>query len=673
MSTRGAKNPDAGIDPMLAIAGTAITVAALAYGGAEAALHLGGPLSGLDQDVPGSPFALAKGLANGTIVWPTGATIIAAAFGLLGLVVIVAGTVWAMKRRRRVTRVDDAGRYLTRPREIARLTEKALRAEIAKLGTPLAGDHPPGAPLGRLVLGPNRFGITIYPGPEDCAVHVWGPRMGKTSCVVIPQVLVARGAVLTTSNKRDVVDETRAYRAEKGTVWVFDPQGVAQEMPRWFFDPLSWVRSAKPSTTKGLHDKAVSAEREAELTRLLGRDVVDRMDRSAQEMKAATLSGIFADSINGDRARRDPFFDPTGQRLVTGLVLAAAMERLPLPVIYSWATDDKDQTPVELLRKHGFDVWAETLLAQYTAPQKQRGGVFATAVNLLACLAFAEVHPWIARMGAHDTRPEFDPVAFANEPCPTLYSLSMEDSAGECGALVTVLTIAVTDALVDKATATPAVPAGAAAANGEMGPLPGGRLRVPATYALDEAANVVRWAQLPGLYSHFGSRGINVTTILQSWTQGEECWGKGGMTKLWGAATLRVYGGGGSTSDGNFLNNLSESLGDHWEMATTVQKNQSGSSTSQQRQKVRTLPQSELVSMPAGRALLAEAAKCPPAVVATVPWYTEPIAAAVAAAKIRAGQDPTVTPNDDDPEYGDNSSLLPLPRATEYRPLEAAV
>lgn len=662
MSTRGAKNPDAGIDPMLAIAGTAITVAALAYGGGEAALHLGGPLSGVEQDVPGSPFALAKGLANGTIVWPTGATIIAAAFGLLGLVVIVAGTVWAMKRRRRVTRVDDAGRYLARPREMARLTETALRREIERLGTPLVAGQLPGAPLGRVVLGPNRFGITLYAGPEDCAVHVWGPRMGKTSCVVIPQVLAARGAVLTTSNKRDVVDETRAYRAEKGSVWVFDPQGVAQEVPRWFFDPLSWVRTAKPSTTKGVHDELVATEREAELTRLLGRDTVDRMTQSAQEMKAATLSGIFADSINGDRARRDAFFDPTGQRLVTGFILAAAMERLPMPVIYSWATNENDQTPVALLRKHKFDVWADTLLAQYNAPDKQRGGVFATAVNLLACLAFAEAHPWIARMGPHDTRPELEPAEFAAEDSPTLYSLSMEDSAGECGALVTVLTIAITDALIDKATATPSTSS-----------LPGGRLRVPATYALDEAANVVRWTQLPGLYSHFGSRGINVTTILQSFTQGEECWGKGGMTKLWGAATLRVYGGGGTTDDSHFIENTSRALGDHWEMSRSVSTTQSGRSTSQQRQKVRTLEAGDLESMPAGRAVL-RSAKCPPVVLETMPWYTGPFAAEVAAAKIRAGQDPTVARNDEDPEPDDTSSLLPRPpKATvEYPALETA-
>ncbi|WP_328811725.1 type IV secretory system conjugative DNA transfer family protein [Rhodococcus sp. NBC_00294] len=650
MSTgRGAKNPNAGVDPMLALTGGAIVLAALAYGGAEAALHLGGPLSGIDQDVPGSPFALVTELANGSLVWPTGATIIAAAVGIVGLVVVVAGTVWAMTRRRRVTRVDDAGRFLGRPRELARLGEKALRAEIARLGDPVTADQPVAAPLGRLVLGPNKFGITLYAGPEDVATHIWGPRMGKTSCVIIPQLLAARGAVLTTSNKRDVVDTTRAYRAEKGPVWVFDPQGVAQELPRWFYDPLTWVRSARPSTTQGLTDSAESDARRAELAELLGEDVVATMGQSAQETKAATLAGIFASSLTGENTKREPFFDPMGQRLVTGFLLAAALEHLPLPIVYTWATTPENQEPVRLLRAHGFGRWAESMIAQYNAPDKQRGGVFATAANMLGALAYAEIHPWISRMGERDTRPEFDPAAFAGEDAPTLFCLSMEDSANECGALVTALTVAVTDALVDRATATPAA-----------GSLPAGRLRVPATYALDEAANVVRWRQLPNLYSHFGSRGITVTTILQSWSQGEECFGPGGMKKLWGASTIRVYGGGGSTDDGRFLENTSAALGDHWEMSQTVSTNSSGRSSSQQRQKIRTLPADALEAMPAGRAVL-RAAKCPPALIETLPWYTGPFAGAVADAQTRAGQDPVVRLNADDPDPADATSLLPQP------------
>lgn len=656
MSTgRGARSPGSGVDPMFAMCAVAATLAIAGYGGTEAALHLGSPLSGIDQSIPGGPIALMKGLATGTVVWSTGATVVTVFFGILALAAIIAGTAWVIRRRSRVTRVDDAGLYLGRPREMARLMDKNLRTEISRLGTPLSDTDVPGGTLGRLVLGPNRFGQILYPGPEDVCTHIWGPRVGKTTCVIIPQILAARGAVLTTSNKRDVVDETRAYRAEKGTVTVFDPQGVALEMPSWFYDPLSWVRSARPSATAALaadSDSDDAAARRGALTKLLGSSFVARMNHSAQETKAAMLANIFATSSTGENARRDPFFDPMGERLLTGFLLAAAAEALPLPIVYTWATDVGDRTPIRLLERYGFDVWAAAMEAQYTAPDKQRGGVFATAANMVGCLAYAEAHPWISRVGGHDTRPEFDPAAFAAEASPTLYSLSME-GVGECGALVTALTVAVTDALVDAATATP---------SSVDPPLPAGRLRVPATYALDEAANVVRWKDLPNLYSHFGSRGILVSTILQSWSQGEECWGQGGMRKLWGASTIRVYGGGGSTQDGRFLDNISEALGDHWEMTETVSTGRSGSSRSTARQQIRALTKADLVAMPAGRAVLAEVSKCPAALVETLPWYTGPYAECVALAKMRAGQDPTVTVLGDDPDPADPQSLLPAPK-----------
>jgi len=57
---------------------------------------------------------------------------------------------------------------------------------------------------------------------------------------------------------------------------------------------------------------------------------------------------------------------------------------------------------------------------------------------------------------------------------------------------------------------------------------PGRRLATPLLFILDEAANVCRIRQLPDLYSHFGSRGMPVLTILQGWSQGVQCWERGG-------------------------------------------------------------------------------------------------------------------------------------------------
>ena len=82
---------------------------------------------------------------------------------------------------------------------------------------------------------------------------------------------------------------------------------------------------------------------------------------------------------------------------------------------------------------------------------------------------------------------------------------------------------------------------------------------------LDEAANIVRWPELPKLYSHYGSRGILLHTYLQSWTQGTEAWGEYGMRSMWSAATIRVLGAG--VADEKFLSEFSSLIGDHEDWA----------------------------------------------------------------------------------------------------------
>lgn len=86
-----------------------------------------------------------------------------------------------------------------------------------------------------------------------------------------------------------------------------------------------------------------------------------------------------------------------------------------------------------------------------------------------------------------------------------------------------------------------------------------GRLSPPMMAVLDEAANVVRWRELPDLYSHYGSRGIVVSSFFQSFTQGVEAFGKEGMWKLWSASNIRVAGSGLSEED--FLTFLSRLVG----------------------------------------------------------------------------------------------------------------
>lgn len=105
----------------------------------------------------------------------------------------------------------------------------------------------------------------------------------------------------------------------------------------------------------------------------------------------------------------------------------------------------------------------------------------------------------------------------------------------------------------------------------------GGRLPVPLVMVLDEAANVCRIRELPDLYSHLGSRGVVVQTVLQSWSQGVRVWGEEGVQSLWTAANVKIYAG--NNSEDRFLQNLSNLIGPHEVRKRSTSHSRTGSST----------------------------------------------------------------------------------------------
>ena len=62
--------------------------------------------------------------------------------------------------------------------------------------------------------------------PRQHGVLVLGPpRAGKTTAIVVPNVLAANGPVVAVSTKRDVLESTAPTRAALGRVLLFDPSG----------------------------------------------------------------------------------------------------------------------------------------------------------------------------------------------------------------------------------------------------------------------------------------------------------------------------------------------------------------------------------------------------------------------------------------------------------------
>ncbi|MEU4932139.1 TraM recognition domain-containing protein [Streptomyces yokosukanensis] len=564
MTTEQQKKPRAEDDWTMEIV-VLIAVVLLGVSGAWLAAELGAPFAHAPEP-PGNPLSFLVAMVKGDYRWPgSAASAVAAGEALLLGVVLLAGYRLRARRSNRPG-VDGAAQHLAKGEELGKLTMKGAAATAERLGVQA---RTPGVFIGRSVKGRQ----PLFGSYEDMHVDIWGPRTGKTTRRAIPAILDGPGAVLVTSNKRDIVDATRGPRAARGPVWVFDPQQVAAEAPSWWWNPLSYVT-----------------------------DVA----------KARKMADHFASGSRDANASTDAFFDPAGQDLLANLLLAAACAEAPVTQIYTWLSSPKDDTPERILRSAGHTMAADGLNGVITAPDKQRSGIYGVAQQMASCLINPEVNRWVTP--PDDPRaPEFDPHAFVRTG-GTLYSLSREgrDSAGP---LVTALTVAVVEAAEEYATTQR-----------------GGRLPLPLIGVLDEAANVCRWRTLPDLYSHYGSRGIVLMTILQSWAQGIEVWGERGMEKLWSAANVRVYGGG--VSDTRFLGDLSELAGEFElrEYQTSRESEPYGWSgnrtVSESVRRERVLQVSDLGAMPPGRALvLASGTK--PVLVETIPWWEGPYAAEV--------------------------------------------
>jgi type IV secretory pathway TraG/TraD family ATPase VirD4 len=546
----------------------AVVVVSLVVWAASLLAHLvtGSPSPGAN------PPGFLVDLLGGNRAWPgTTATVLAAIETLLAGIAGVLGWRWWRTRRGERTRVDVAAKHLARRRDLEPFSREGAAATAQRLG---ARTDSPGVLVGRTVNTDQ----DLYGSFEDMHVDIWGPRTGKTTSRAIPAILEAPGAVLVTSNKRDVVDATRLPRHDAGEVWVFDPQNIVGEEPSWWWNPLSYVVDVD------------TAARFAAVNTAYSRD---------------------------PGAKTDSYFDPEGEALLAWMLLAAAEAREPITVIYRWLSDVTDATPVDHLRRAGHELPAEHVQGVINMPEKQRGGIYGTARKSVGWLVNPAVTRWVTPDPDRPHRPQFNPAAFVRAS-GTLYSLSRE-GRGTAGPLVTGLTVATIEAAEEYATASPA-----------------GRLPRPMLGVLDEAANVCRWRDLPDLYSHYGSRGIVLMTILQSWAQGVEVWGEHGIAKLWSSANIRVYGGG--VSDAKFLGDLVQFIGEYapttW--STTVQsgRGQHSHSTSSQTRPEKILDVADLFALPRGRALVLPSGS-PPVLVRTLPWHSGPHAERVRASLAR--------------------------------------
>ncbi|WP_033286465.1 type IV secretory system conjugative DNA transfer family protein [Streptomyces sp. NRRL F-525] len=526
----------------------------------------GAGLAGYGWDAP--PFAMSTVstlVSDGpTALWPgtPAAVLYAGMFGVLAIVTVPAALAVNFFMDR-----GKAPKGLAGKRELAAMCPKGIEARARELRPTLRGReqvHPD--ETGNLLGDLDPKGPELRSSYEDVELDLMAPRAGKSTGIAVPRVLRAQGAVLLTSNKSDVYAVTRAQREKAGTVWTFDPQGIAHA-PR----AMWWNILGECHTIEG----------------------------------ARRMAGHFVASVNDDTAKKD-FWISAAQNTLTALFLAAARGRAPLTDLLAWLADPADRTPVDLLREVGLVAMAEQLQGTVRGAVETRDGIYETARQTASCLLDPEILAWVTP----DPRlPEFRPHEHVLGT-DTLYLLS-KDGGGSAAGVIAGL-------------ADATMRAGVVAAE-RMG----GRLDPPLTAVLDEAANVCRISDLPDLYSHFGSRGINVVTLLQSYRQGARVWGEVGMDALWSAATVKLLGAG--LDDADFVQKISTLVGQHDVKTPSISRSKDGTSRSYSYRQESVLPPDRIRALPKGTALLL-ATGVKPALIRLRPWYKEPGADVISAA-----------------------------------------
>jgi type IV secretory pathway TraG/TraD family ATPase VirD4 len=469
---------------------------------------------------------------------------------------------------RALLRSSGRPKGLARPSDLRPLMAKQIEARARALRPSLRGVKDPRPDeTGNLLGDLSPSGPELRSSYEDVELDLMAPRAGKSTGIAIPRVLRAPGAVLLTSNKSDVFTVTRQERTKVGRVWTFDPQGIAYSEREMWWDIL-----ADCHTTEG----------------------------------ARRLAGHFVSSVNDDASKKD-FWISAAQNTLTALFLAASRGGAGVPDLLAWLADPGDREPIDLLRDNGMEAMADQLQGTVRGAVQTRDGIYETARQCVACLLDPEILAWVT---PDPDRPQFLPEEHVLTR-DTLYLLS-KDGGGSAAGVIAGLADATIRAAVVAAERM------------------GGRLDPPMAAILDEAANVCRISDLPDLYSHLGSRGIAVVTLLQSYRQGVKVWGEAGMNALWSAATIKLLGAG--LDDADFVEKIARLVGQHDVRTTSRSRSaKAGTSRSVSYRLQQTMPADQIRALPKGTALLL-ATGIRPALIKLRPWYREPNAAGITAA-----------------------------------------
>ena len=340
-----------------------------------------------------------------------------------------------------------------------------------------------------------------YASVEDSMVILGPPRSGKGYNLVIPFILDAPGAVVTTSTRPDNLAATMTARAKRGPVAVFDPQGLAKGVTgalRW-----SPIRGCESPHTAMLRANALCAG--------AGAGITD--------------GGFWIQQTN---------------TVVRCLLQAAALDGRTAVDLYRWSLSAPaaSQAVTVLAESPGAaPLWSQALDAVITADQRQRDSVWSIVSTVFGPLA----DPRVVTQLTPASGEEFHPAQFLRD-CGTLYLLGTASGASATANFVS--------ALIEDVVETARRLAGASV---------GARMDPPLALILDEAANYPL-PSLGALMSEGGGTGIATVAVLQSLAQARARWGHDSAQAIWDSAIAKVILGG--SSNASDLRDIAQLIGE---------------------------------------------------------------------------------------------------------------
>jgi type IV secretion system protein VirD4 len=394
----------------------------------------------------------------------------------------------------------------------------------------------------------------------------------KTTRCVIPRVLDARGAVISTSTRLDVAEVTFDIRARTGPTFVFQPQG---ELPG--LATLRW------SPIHGCHDMVVAMLR-------------------ANAFAAA--SGI------GDRGvDNGKWFQDQAAAVIRALLHAAALdENTTMVEVMGWAQNPSLSRPEKILRAHHAGTWADRL-AQH---REQTGRTRDTIQTVVTGALDVFNDPRVLAACSPPADQQFRPRQWLREH-GTVYLVGTRDAQ----TLIAPLFAAFIEDIIHTAKQAALT-------------APGGRVEPCLYFIGDEIANIAPIPSLPSLMSEGGGTGIATSVFCQNSHQLQQRWGRDGGQAIEAAANARLVFG--ASNDAAGLLTVQSLTGQISEVTSGASWGGGRASVSESTRRTNLLDLAEIRTLPTGHALVL-VGNLPPVQVRLPAWWQRPDADRLHAAR----------------------------------------